>query len=227
MQIPNNLKFVQNETGWTAPRFGSFEAIVTALIHHRRMRPDLIKKHGWSIDPVTVANEVDAYNAKLCAQQGWTQYIYEAGAPQPPKSSPLSQAALRSVQSAVVKSKRLWAGAETIHEWIESGEPAVAQELANSRALKCSQCPKNGKGSWEEWFTRPASEVIKRQVEMLSARKLSTPYDDKIQACLVCYCPLRLKVFSPIKFIKAHTSNEVLNDLEAVPGCWVVKEMKA
>ena len=63
-------------------------------------------------------------------------------------------------------------------------------------------------------------------MEWLQGKKLATPHDDAILCCEVCLCPLHLKVHTPVKFLKAHTSPEVLAELrDKGRDCWVVKEL--
>lgn len=226
-QIPNGFKFLQPETGWRPPRFASFAVIVNGLIAHRKGRPDLIAKHNWSVDYDTVANEVDRFNVLVCERHNWTTYITEGlGAAVPPKPMALLQQEKREISVAAGKATKIWGGIKTLNEWIDSGTDPVLRNVAESRALACSKCNMNGDGDFTSWFTRPASEVIKRQIEKLSNRKLTTTSDDKINICKVCLCPLKLKVHTPITYIKANLSDEVMRELEKVPGCWIPAEVR-
>jgi hypothetical protein len=65
------------------------------------------------------------------------------------------------------------------------------------------------------------------QIERMQERKLSTPVDDKLNVCDVCLCPLKLKVHTPLKYIKANMSEPVLADLQKVEKCWIVSELFA
>lgn len=228
MQIPNGYRFVQPETNWQPRRYSSFDSIVTSLISHRKGRPDLMAKHNWSIDYDVVAEEVERFNVNRCQKHGWNNYLDEAdfGGGAPPKQMPLSQADQRQVSAAAGRVTKIWAGVKTLNEWIDSGEAPVDQELSNSRALVCSKCPKNGEGDMTSWFTRPAAAAIKRQIEKLEHKKLSTPYDSAINICEVCLCPMRLKVFTPIKFIKAHITDAVFDELPRSPRCWMIDELQ-
>ena len=75
-------------------------------------------------------------------------------------------------------------------------------------------------------FTQPA-QVIAKQLERISGMKLTTSVDDKLQICTVCLCPLKVKVHTPVEYIKRHTTPEVASELAAVPGCWVTKELNS
>lgn len=224
--IPGGFRFTQGETGWRSGSFQSFDRIVNNLIAHRRGRPDLVAKHGWATDYDNVANEVEQFNVRVCQQHGWNDYLEggEAGGFLPPKSKAPSALEVEQVSVAAQKISKIWSGIKTLNDWIDSDTPPVAQALADSRALTCSKCVKNVAGDFSAWFTRPAADAIKGQIERLQKRKLATPYDDKINVCDVCLCPLKLKSHTPIEFIKAHMSEPVLQDLQKVPNCWVVAE---
>lgn len=227
MQIPNGFKFIQPETGWQAPRFASFESIVINLVGHRNSRPDLVAKHGWATDHDGVAYDVEQFNARLCLQHGWLDYIegLDAGGGPPPKSRPPSQSEVEQVNVAAGRAKKIWSGIRTLNDWIDSGEPPVTPELANSRALVCASCPKNTVGDFTTWFTKPAAGAIKTQIEKLQGRQLSTLSDASINVCDVCLCPLKLKVHTPVKYIRDHMNESVMADLLKVKKCWIVSEL--
>lgn len=226
-QIPNGLRFLQPETNWQPSRFASFSVIVNSLISHRKTNPKLVAQKKWSIDPEVVANEVDAYNALLCARHGWTSYIIDGseGAVAPPKPQALLQQEKSALAAAADKAKKIWSGIRTLNDWIDTGTPPVEKMVSELRASICASCPQNGKGDFTAWFTKPAADVISKQIEKLAKLKLSTTNDAKINICEVCFCPLKLKVHTPIQHIKAHMSPEVIAALRAVPQCWIPKEI--
>lgn len=227
-QIPNGLRFLVPETNWQPPRYASFTTIVNGLIAHRRGRPDLVASKGWSLDYDTVAEEVDAFNAMICVRHGWTDYIMgDEGVAPTPKPQALLQQEKSVIAAAAVRAKKIWAGVKTSNEWIDSGTPPVPKETSESRALVCAKCPKNGKGDWTAWFTQPASEVIGKQLERISGMKLTTTVDAVLQVCEVCLCPLKVKVHTPLPYIKNHTTPETLAELTQVPNCWIPKEINA
>lgn len=226
-QIPNGLRFLQPETNWQPARFASFSVIVNSLISHRKSNPTLIAKK-LPTDVESVSNEVDAFNALHCVRHGWSDYVMSSeGAALPPKPQALLEKERNQIAAAASRAKRIWDGVRTLDDWIDSGTPPVPKEQSSARASVCAACPKNGQGDFTSWFTKPASEMIARHLEKKDAMKLSTPYDAKINVCDVCLCPLKLKVHTPIAYIKAHTSDETISKLSLVPGCWVVKEVSA
>lgn len=226
-QIPNGLRFVQPETNWQPPRYASFDIVVRSLISHRQSRPDLVASKGWSLDYETVADEVDNFNAVVCARHGWTDYIMNGneGAAPPPKSQALLQQERSAIAVAAGRAKKIWAGVKTLNDWLDSGEPPVPAAVSEIRASICGKCPRNGKGDFESWFTRPASEIIRRQLERISGMQLKTVNDDKLNVCEICLCPLKVKVHTPVKYIREHTPQDVLVELRAVKDCWIPKEL--
>lgn len=227
MQIPNGFRFVQPETGWQSVRFASFDSIVKSLTNHRRGRPDLVARHGWALDYDTVSNEVEKFNVDLCLRHGWTSFIDggQEAFVAPPKPKAPSQEEIAQLSAAAGRAKKIWSGVRTLSDWIDSGASPVAQEIAESRAAICAACPKNTSGDFTSWFTAPAAGAIKRQVEKLQSQKLATANSDKLNICAVCLCPLKLKVHTPLEYIKPHIADGVLADLKSVDNCWIVAEL--
>ena len=156
---------------------------------------------------------------------GYSDYIVNSTGAPPPKLKAPSQADQKQMSAVAGRVKKIWAGVRTLNDWFDSNEPAVPKEQAESRASVCAVCPKNGQGDFSRWFTKPAAEIISRQLSKLNERKLSTSQDAKLNVCEACLCPLKLKVHTPMKFIKPHISEAVMVDLKAAPDCWIVKEM--
>jgi hypothetical protein len=213
--IPNGFVFYQPETGWQPQRMQSFETIVAAIIAHRNANPWLKEKNGWPIDPDTVREELDRYNAKVCEHMGWRDYISSAGDAGPPLTPPLPQRLLHRGANVV-------AGADTLVDWIASGAEAVVPEQSANRAAVCATCPKNGQGDLLSYFTKPAAEAIRRTVERKNEMSLTTPDDDKLGICEVCDCPLKLKVHLPIETIVKKLSPVTRSELPDF--CWIRKE---
>jgi hypothetical protein len=228
-QIPGGLRFVQAELRWQSQPWASFDVIVNSLIAARNAHPALVQKYQWATDYATVANEVDNFNTRICQQMGWGNYITAGGGGQPapppflPAAVPTDQNALAA---AAGKVKAIWSGIRTLNSWKDAGYPAVPSQQSESRASVCAVCPKNGKGDWTSWFTKPAAEAIKRQAEDFAARNLTTSFDEKLNVCDACLCPMKLKCHTPISFIKADMLPEVLEKLREAPACWIVKELQ-
>lgn len=229
-QIPGGFRFYQPETKWDSSKavgaFPSFQRLVDAIIQHRNGNPGLCQQKGWRTDQDGVSAEVDHYNASLCQHMGWMKYIAQGGGPEVvPKSLPLPPIDPKQISAVAERVKKIWAGVKTLNDWIDSGEPPVAQEQANKRAEICSTCVNNGAGDFTKWFTAPAAESIRRQMERVADRQLSTPFDDKINVCEACLCPLKLKVQTPMKYIGPHITEATKQDLAKNPNCWILAEL--
>ncbi len=224
--IPNGFVFYQPETAWRPRRGQSFASLCQQLLQHRQGNPHLAAQHNWRMDLAGIEDEVDAFNAKVCLANGWNKFVMTLeGGGLPPKPIALSPADQRQISVAAGLAKKIWSGVKTINDWIDSGEPPVAPVVSARRAATCAKCPQNGKGDFTTWFTKPAAGAIQKQVEKLADRKLSTPHDGDINICEVCLCPLKLKVHTPIRFIKEHLAENVLLDLKRVGGCWIIEEI--
>lgn len=212
--IPNGFRFFQPETRWEPPRYRSFRDTVNSIITYRKGNTALIQKHGWATAYDAVADELDRYNTKLCQQMGWNNFVTEGGgaaAAAAPFPRPLPNR-LRSVA----------AGGNLLVEWIRDEHEAVDKALANNRAAICANCPMNGKGDFTRWFTVPVSEAIRNEINRKESMRLTTDYDDKIEVCEACLCPLKLKVHMPIGRIRANITAEAHNQL--YQGCWILHE---
>ena len=193
---------------------------------HRKSRPELAAKHNWRTDESGVTEDLEQFNVNLCLRHGWMNYLDGAevdGAPPKPKA--LSEEEKKQVSAAAGLARKIWSGVRTLDDWIDSGVPPVPSVTSGLRAEICSRCTANEKGDFTRWFTVPAAGAIKRQIEKLQDRKLATAYDEKLNVCETCLCPLKLKVHTPIQFIKKNMSDEVLSDLMKQPECWVVAEL--
>jgi hypothetical protein len=222
-QVPNGLSFYLAETKWRPPRYASFDAIVMGLIGVLNANKEVARKLGWPIDYKFLANVVDEYNAAICQQMGWTDYIsadggqpaavpFQAPAPSRSPASPTPAANL----------KRLAAGAETIVEWIASGAEAVPGSQANERAAVCVACPLNAQGQLTDFFTIKASDAIRKAYQQRSDWNLTTLHDEKLGVCSACSCPMRLKVHMGLALILKRLSPEAKGSLH--PQCWILSE---
>lgn len=225
MQIPGGFKFMQPEINWRA-RPGSFHGIVQQIIRARSSNVHYLKKHGWSVDPAVVADELDAYNAKICVANGWDKYVIggAVGGLPPPLPKPRSPEQEKLLGVAAAKAKKIWTGVKTLNDWLDSGEPPVSKALSEARSATCVACPLNGKGDFTAFFTVPAAASIKRQIERMQERSISGSLDDKLGVCEACLCPLVIKTKTPMKFIKPYLSGEMIDELRKGKDCWVLKE---
>lgn len=224
--IPNGFKFYLPEVKWRAPSNASFERIVRELMSVVAANPAQAQRGKWPSSYEEVADWVDRYNAEICYRMGWSDYIIDSSAESLPKLSPQhQQESLLSLSAAAARAKELVAGAKTITEWIDSGEPPVPSQQSLQRAIVCAACPLNEKGDLTKWFVVPAAELIKRQVQRMHERKLTTPRDDELNICTACHCPLKLKVHIPIGWVTKKLTDEQKEKLKSGRDCWILAEM--
>jgi len=213
---PGGFTFYEPATKWRPPDFASFSTVVQQLIYHRHANPFLLKDKATDYN--TVANEVDQFTAAKCKAMGYTDWIYEVAEADP---APKTIAPLKRVQ-------RLVAGAVTVAEFFKSKEDAVPRPVADARGAICAFCPKNLPGSFESFFTVPVSQALRSSLEKLKELDLSTPYDEKLNVCDVCLCPMKLKVHFPLDLLLKRMPSDVLEELKAVvPPCWIITEINA
>jgi hypothetical protein len=225
-QIPGGFKLYIPQTGYKSAPFASFDSIVNSAAANLAANPAAAKAGGYPSDRTALADYIDSYNAALCERMGWNDYIMLPSVSAPsPKFKALSPLDQKQIGAVAGKIKKVWQGVKSLNDWIESGEPAVERSHAECRAVVCVKCPLNGKGGLEEWFTRPAAEVIKKQFEKLESRKLLTSVDDQLGTCSACLCPLKLLVQTPLKYKLSHMGEETRKALDA--NCWVLSEEKA
>jgi hypothetical protein len=112
------------------------------------------------------------------------------------------------------------AGVKSLAEWTIDGE-VVPAEIAASRAAVCASCPVNLPGGLSDWFTETAANLIQRQFEVRQSRELQTPFDSKLGLCDACGCPLKLKVFAPMRIIDKYLTATVREKLDK--NCWILK----
>lgn len=218
---PYSFRFLQPETGQSQEFEGSFHHVVEQTMILRQANPFLAERHGWRIDQAGVEFDVEQYNVARMIAGGWLDFIVQeepSTAPlyvmPPPSQKKTSVAGLGSV-------KRVAAGVALLVEWLGSGAKAVEQSLADSRASICVDCPKNDGGDWTAYFTKPIADKIRTQLEIRGDLQLRTPHDDKLTVCSACDCPLKLKVWTPMDHILAHTSDDTKTKLD--PRCWILK----
>jgi hypothetical protein len=235
-QIPNGLRFRQPEINWDSSRVlglhPSISTLTVALISARNANPYHLAKHKWSTDPAAVADEIENYNVRVCLAMGWDKFVEDAGGGGVvPLSRPPNPDEQRLLDVAAAKARKLWAGIRTISDWLEAKAPGVPKELSEKRAATCVACPFNSQEDLTSWFTIPAANAIRRQVERIKEKQLSTSLDDKLGICAEkngnggCLCVLRVAVHLPLDLKLKHLAPDVKASLHE--SCWVHSEERA
>jgi hypothetical protein len=220
---PQGWWYYQPETNWPeVPQafFAgmTFDQAVDAIIKHRRANP----RFNLATDAATVGDQLDAFTAmRLAGNAKARDYLIEgdpekkAGAP----SYPWAEQRRGSVADGV---KKVAAGAGALWDWLGDGGDPVLPAMAVSRAMVCAECERNKPGDWTSWFTVPASELIRKQLEIRNDMELKTPLDGRLGVCGTCLCPLPLTVWVPIEYKLKTMRQEVFDQLPE--WCWVKKE---
>jgi len=206
---PGGWIFYQPQSQWSMPSPVSqtFTQAVQHIIKHRMANPAMVMKHGLKTDQASVEQELDTY----------TRLRLKIPMASPPKMNPRLQS-LSQVAGAVADVKRAAQGTGVIIDWLTSGGQPVEQAEADRRAEICVKCPKNVPGSW---YTVAPAEIIRETLSARSDLKLETPYDNELKSCDVCKCLMRLKVFTPLHFIKDRTAPEIMAEFPS--NCWITK----
>lgn len=223
--IPGGFRFRIPALKWEAPRNASFNSVVDRAIDALNANPMVAQQLGWSLEWNAMADRVDEFNAKICAAHGWDEYINADDVPSIPKMNPRDQqTALQNLRSAAARVKEMVAGAKTLLEWRASGELPVSPELAEKRAAVCAECPLNSDKDWTSWFTVPAAELIRKQVEEAHDLGLKTSLDEKLHCCTACHCPLQVKVWPAIEWITKRLTPDQMTRLRSGKNCWILSE---
>lgn len=225
--FPNGgWKFRQPQTGWSNPMaMVGFKASVDAIIKHRLANPAITAKHSLATDPYAVAEELKTFTRLRLGMPPPASSFFQWG-----RSPSRQDGAVAAAGSGFFrKITRVGTGITTLADWLGSDGTPVANTLAEQRAGICagtddkSKCPLNNKGDLLSIFTKPAADLIRRQIEEKKKMNLRTTKDSELGTCDACGCPLELKVHVPLKFIKTHMKEPEASQLD--PRCWIKKEL--
>jgi len=201
-------------------QFWSFNEAVQWYLNIAQANPSL----KLSTSRAAAESLIDQQNALrvrlIPGAESYLQDGVKGGPVQSPTKKAWSPGRLAPGVVAVANEIRIAAsGAGILMDWLLSGAPAVAPELANERALTCVACPQNAGGHW--WSEAPA-ETIRELLSKRAGPKLETPHDEKLLTCQICQCKNSLKLWLPIKTIVAKTKPETMAKFPS--DCWIVKE---
>lgn len=214
---PSGFIFREAETGWELQDW-DFENLCLELQKHRQANPKFRKT--TNLDAIRL--EVNQRNAERVAQiPNADSYITSQGDASPPKSQAFRT--LGKLQSAAEGVKKIASGAGLLLDWIIDGAEPVESELANARASICVKCPMNSPEALGSFFTKAASESIRREIEQLKRLDLTTEHDKNLGVCKACLCPLRTKTHVPLGYIHDHMPHDTKSQLD--PGCWILHEV--
>jgi hypothetical protein len=110
-------------------------------------------------------------------------------------------------------------GTRTIGAWLFSGRRRVEQQLAEERAVTCSECPQNQVVN----CTACHGDLLAPVIENIVAGG-TTKVGHLLNACMICGCAIKAKIWVPHDIIESNMPDTILKELPA--NCWVVKEGK-
>lgn len=219
----DGFRYTQKETGWKSwladpVTLWDFNGCCVAIQKHRQANP----RFGLSTNFAEIQLELDRVNAeRMASTPGAESYIINSGSMeggQPAETKKVPEAA----PTVAAKARLLNAGHSLIQEWKREGYDVVPSDESSRRADICSRCPKNGSGGLERYFTLPMSALIKRDMEELQGRKLTTSSDEKLGICEACLCPLKVKVHCALPLIQKHLQPEAKSELWT--ECWILNQ---
>jgi hypothetical protein len=223
-QVPNGFSFYDSATGFkSVGKYPSFNTLVAQVIAARKGNPSVVIAHHLATDPALVADEVDRFNAEVCRGKGWGDFIRERGRNEPAVAPGPFQPVPRPVAGKLAS---LAAGTAVVIEWLSSGADAVPAEQAESRAAVCAGCPMNDKldekKGWEQWFTLPWANGVKRTLNARREMKLETSRDSELGTCKACLCVIQLKVHLKLESFYKDMPQQDKDALHE--SCWILAE---
>ncbi len=206
-------QFHQAQTGWSAPTpiSSTFDQTVRLIIVHRQKNPAICLKHGLSVDPVVVGNELENFTRLRC------------GIPLPTPTPPpvLVPGVTASVVGTVDEIKRLAFGSSLLIDWAESGELPVDQAVAEGRGQTCAACPLNNVGKYEEWIKHPLSAMLKVRTARITSMKLITRKDAQLGLCEALFAPNSFLVHEPSELLQKKIAQKP--SINLWDQCWLKK----
>lgn len=213
--VPGEFQMLHPEAGQKAPWKGSFSEIVHKELEFRSKNPVLVQKHGWSLDPDDVANDVDRYNAQRMVAAGYLNFVDLEGAT--PNQKKTGQGMFGSVANAAGNIKTAVA---IYRDLFGPDGKVVAKQEAERRAAICVDCPKHDTaGGLKKYFVEKAARELMYVFGMLKDMDVTTSLDDKLGICEICECPMRAKIWVENHVLKKHLKPEQIAKLP--PNCWI------
>lgn len=203
------------DAGQKEPWKGSFSEIVRKEMDFRAKNPTLVQKHGWSLDPNDVANDVDLYNAQRMVAGGFFNFVDLEG-PMPAQKK-TQMGAFRNFASGVAAVKTALA----IYRDLFGPEgKVVPKQESERRAAICETCPGNDvTGGLKKYFVEKAAAELMSVFGMQKDLDVTTSRDDKLGICKFCDCALKSKVHVENAVLKKHIKPEQISNL--APQCWI------
>lgn len=210
------------EAGQQKPFSGSFSEAVAWELNFRKKNKALTEKHGWSLDPDAVANDVDTYNAQRMIAGGWLNFVELEGSP-PAYTGGAGRSAFAG---GVAVGESALTGLAVYRELFTGKAKPVAKEEAERRAAICVECPQNNtKRSFKDRFVAYVAKGLTELVGIMRDMEFTTSHDAKLGTCDACECPLFAKCFVDMPTIERNMKTSQRAKLH--PKCWIINQTPA
>lgn len=209
---PGGFSYYQPATGWRLASGLPFTNATQAIQKHHAANPG----KGLPTDYEGCAKLLDEFT---CARLGNDDEYCDSGekktsfAMELPASGPKARGA-RLVRGLLEKLE----AAPVLADWLGDGMEPVEQELADARSSICRRCPLNLEGNWLDRITGGIADLIRDQMSAKNSLALHVDGEDALHTCDACGCDLKLKVWVPLKHIKA------AGEADYHPLCWIRSE---
>lgn len=215
--VPHGFQVLHPEAGMKKPFVGGFNECVAWEFNFRKKNPVLAQRLSLPIDRKACEDYVDDYNARRCLAAGFTAWV-DMGVAAPAEKK--TRHGLDTVVGGVVSKAR---AAVSAYAAMFGALGPVDKAQATARATVCVACPHNSTdGGLVRFFTQGAAEEIMGVLGALKDLDLTTPQHDRLGVCNACSCPLKAKVFAPLKGIVDKMPASVWRDLPQT--CWLRTE---
>lgn len=125
----------------------------------------------------------------------------------------------------VETAEQIGKGSQIVLDWLGAGGHTVSQHEAQDRSDVCTgrlsgaACPYNVPSNL---VTGLAGESIRHLIEIKNKAALRVDGEKKLGGCERCACHLKLKVWTPLAYIRKHTTDEEISSYP--PICWLRTE---
>lgn len=117
-------------------------------------------------------------------------------------------------------------GLALLRDWLGDGGEPVPETLAQERANVCvgvrKPCHQNSQVNFNQ-LKLGVAQIIRAGLQLKSHVNLHLPNEGDLHVCQTCRCVLALKVWVPIKHIRAHTTDDQLAKFP--DHCWIRREL--
>jgi len=172
--------------------------------------------HTWSLLREWVTDHCDANRYPSISDQEIQQQMCERFGPD--KVKMYCEGDGVTVEGVNLGWRDILQGTKVLGAFVLAGRPLVSQVEADRRAAICSGCSRN------VGFGKPCGGLcgeLQEAVEAIVGHQ-TTVYDDKLEACAVCKCSLKSKVWVPMEFVNIGITDEIKQQLPSF--CWQLPE---